>query len=410
MATFAASCAWNGETICDGHTAEDRAQWVVANCGLAIDAARQRVMGEFPARFSVDPPAEASGVWSGETICDGHTAEDRAQWVVANCGLAIDAARQRVMGEFPARFGGLAAEGLGGGAVRAATELVPVADADPALLVWADEFDYDGPPDPAKWRYDLGGHGWGNRESAGLRARARALCVSPLSRCARSRARPSTGELQCYTDSEKNARVTDGVLWVRAVREAPSAAGGRAFSSARIVTKGLGDWRYGRVQARVRLRGCRARGCWSAVWMLPTEDAFGPWPRSGEIDVMEMVGFDPGRVHGTAHTERFNHTRGTQVGGAVAVAEEDWHVFEVIWSSTAIQFVADGRRYHQFEKAASAGWEAWPFDRPFHLILNLAVGGDWGGQRGVDEDAFSGEGQVMEVAWVRVYGCPGAAF
>ena len=61
-------------------------------------------------------------------------------------------------------------------------------------------------------------------------------------------------------------------------------------------------------------------------------------------------------------------------------------------------------------KAASAGWEAWPFDRPFHLILNLAVGGDWGGQRGVDEDAFSGEGQVMEVAWVRVYGCPGAAF
>ena len=362
------------------------------------------------AQFSTEPPG-----WDGERMCDGHRAEDRAQWVVDNCGLTLEAARQRVMREFPTQFGpqpeggGASAGGLGGrdegdDDITAVAEREPVADADPALLVWSDEFETDGPPDPTKWCHDVGGHGWGN------------------------------GELQHYTRSEANACVRDGVLRVRAVcRDEPSGAHDGSddddnehvskYTSARLTTKHLGDWRYGRFQARVRLRGCRARGVWPAVWMLPTDSAYGPWPRSGEIDAMEHVGFEPGRVHTTAHTQRFNHLRGTQVGRALAIDVDAWHVFEVIWSAQAIEFVVDGRRHHRFDNAANTNaegaatttrggavadaevsdWEAWPFDRPFHLILNVAVGGAWGGQRGVDEAAFRGRGQVMEVAWVRVY-------
>jgi len=234
--------------------------------------------------------------------------------------------------------------------------------------MWSDEFNYSGPPDPHKWGYDIGGHGWGN------------------------------GELQYYTDRADNAWVAGGTLHIKAAREA---FGGKRFTSARLVTRGRFDFRYGRVEVRVKLPV--GRGAWAAAWMLPTDKSYGEWPRSGEIDIMEHVGHDRGKVHGTVHTERFNHGKGTQVGRAIAVDAGKWHTYAVEWSAEGVSFILDGQQYHRFQKRKEGGWAVWPFDQPFHIILNIAVGGSWGGQQGVDEEAFAGEGQVMEVAWVRAY-------
>jgi beta-glucanase (GH16 family) len=236
-------------------------------------------------------------------------------------------------------------------------------------LVWADEFDYEGLPDPAKWGYDVGGHGWGN------------------------------DELQYYTEGA-NAVVTGGELIIEARRER---MGSNGYTSARLVSRNRGDWRYGRIEVRAMLP--EGRGTWPAIWMLPTDWEYGNWPASGEIDIMEHVGYDPGVVHGTVHTERFNHLKGTQQGGSVSVpdAQRAFHEYAVEWYEDRILFFLDGQQYFRFNPfiaRPSAGWEEWPFDRRFHILLNIAVGGNWGGQQGVDENAFPAR---MRVDYVRVY-------
>ena len=246
---------------------------------------------------------------------------------------------------------------------------------DPSHLVWSDEFDGPGGslPDPARWTYDVGtgNWGWGN------------------------------GELQYYTEADPaNASVEGGILSIRAVRREKD---GAEYTSARLVTRELGDWTYGRFLIRARLDRCSGLGTWPAIWMLPTDRTYGGWPSSGEIDIMEMVGYEPGVVHGTVHTEAYNHGLGTQVGSRTAVELEGWHVYEVIWTPNRVDFVVDGRKYHEFARVASGTYREWPFDRRFHLLLNVAVGGQWGGAMGVDPGAFEGDGQVMEVDWVRVY-------
>lgn len=358
--------SWNPEAPCGGHSAASRAEWCREHAGLSPESAKRRVMREFPEAFGGGGGGGSGPRWDPNALCDGLRAEDRAKWCMENQGLSEEAARQRVISEFPAVFGGAIA--ALGAASAAAVELVAVPEADPGALVWSDEFDYEGPPDPKKWGYDTGGHGWGN------------------------------GELQHYTDRADNAWVADGCLKIRAIREE---FGGNKFTSARLVTRGLFDFLYGRVEVRLKLP--TARGAWAAAWMLPTDWAFGDWPRSGEIDIMEHVGHDTGKVHGTVHTEQFNHMKNTQVGRAVTVAAEDWHTYSVEWSPNAVSFIVDGKQYHRFPKGEGASWEAWPFDQRFHILLNIAVGGAWGGQQGIDEEAFAGEGQVMHVAWVRAY-------
>ena len=246
---------------------------------------------------------------------------------------------------------------------------------DPSHLVWSDEFDGPGRslPDPARWTYDVGtgNWGWGN------------------------------GELQYYTEADPaNASVEGGILSIRAVRREKD---GTEYTSARLVTRELGDWTYGRFLIRARLDRCTGLGTWPAIWMLPTDRTYGGWPSSGEIDIMEMVGYEPGMVHGTVHTEAYNHGLGTQVGSRTAVELEGWHVYEVMWTPNRVDFVVDGRKYHEFARVAGGTYREWPFDRRFHLLLNVAVGGQWGGAMGVDPGAFEGDGQVMEVDWVRVY-------
>jgi licheninase len=237
--------------------------------------------------------------------------------------------------------------------------------------VWADEFDRDGPPDPAKWRYEVGGHGWGNRE------------------------------LQFYTDDRReNARVEGGVLIVEARREDFR---GNAYTSARLNSRD--GWTYGRVEVRAKLP--RGRGSWPAIWMLPVTGAYGKggWPDNGEIDIMEHVGFDPGVVHATVHTRAYNHVARTHRGARVDVpdAQDAFHVYAIDWTASEIRASVDGRHYFTFPNERltnrDADWRQWPFDRDFRLLLNIAVGGNWGGQKGVDEAIWP---QRLEIDYVRV--------
>ena len=235
-----------------------------------------------------------------------------------------------------------------------------------ATPAWADEFDYAGKPDPAKWGYDLGGGGWGNNE------------------------------LQYYTDRIDNASVGDGVLTITARKEP---FGERGYTSARLVSKGKGDFRYGRFEARAKLPS--GRGTWPAIWMLPTDWKYGDWPRSGEIDIMEHVGFDPGRVHISVHTQAYNHVAGTQKTATRLVegAMDGFHRYRVDWTPDAIRGYIDDVPMFEFRNEGT-GPDAWPFDQRFHWLLNVAVGGNWGGQKGVDEAVFPAR---MQVDYVRVY-------
>lgn len=233
-------------------------------------------------------------------------------------------------------------------------------------LVWSDEFDYEGFPAEDKWRYDVGGHGWGNHE------------------------------LQYYTEKDQdNVSVKNGSLIITARKENYE---GNPYTSCKLTTKGKADWLYGRFEIKAKLPS--GKGTWPAIWMLPNVENL-KWPEDGEIDIMEHVGFDPGHVHGTVHTEAYNHRKGTQKGKQIMLndAQDVFHVYAIEWTPEKIDWFVDDKKYHTFENAHT-GNAAWPFDKPFYLILNIAVGGDWGGAQGIDEDIWP---QSMEVDYVRVY-------
>lgn len=234
------------------------------------------------------------------------------------------------------------------------------------ILVWQDEFSVNGLPDEEKWGYDVGASGWGNQE------------------------------LQFYTEARsENARVADGKLIIEAHKET---FGGAQYTSARLVTKNKGDWKYGRIEVKAKVPA--GTGTWPAIWMLPTDWAYGGWPASGEIDVMEYVGYQPNTVHQTIHTQAYNHSQGTQQGQSfnIPTAEEAFHVYAIEWDEEQIQFFIDDTPTFLFENQGT--WEKWPFDKRFHLLLNVAIGGTWGGAQGVDDSIFP---VSMEVDYVRVY-------
>ena len=239
-------------------------------------------------------------------------------------------------------------------------------------LVWSDEFDYAGLPDPKKWDYDVGGEGWGNKE------------------------------LQFYTAGRKeNARVENGRLIIEARKEAWQ---GREYTSARLVSRGKGDWTYGRFEVKAKLPS--GRGTWPAIWMLPTGWTYGGWPRSGEIDIMEHVGFDPDVVHASVHTRAYNHTINTQKTAQIRIptSRNEFNVYAVEWTPAEIRGFVNDQHYFTFRNErltnTAADYQQWPFDKPFHLLLNLAVGGTWGGQQGVDPAIWP---QRLEIDYVRVY-------
>jgi len=232
--------------------------------------------------------------------------------------------------------------------------------------VWGDEFNYTGLPDSTKWNYDVGGHGWGNNE------------------------------LQFYTQKRlENARVENGNLIIEARKEPWH---GMNYTSARLVTKNKGDWQYGKIEIRAKIP--RGRGTWPAIWMLGSRTPL-KWPDDGEIDIMEHVGFDQGVIHGSIHCKKYNHVIGTQKTATIPVPDcsDNFHRYSVEWSNSDLTISVDSTKYFEFANEKS-GYDAWPFDNKMHLLLNIAVGGNWGGQKGVDDSIWP---QKMEIDYVRVW-------
>ncbi|MBC8485665.1 MAG: glycoside hydrolase family 16 protein, partial [Bacteroidetes bacterium] len=243
--------------------------------------------------------------------------------------------------------------------------LQPFLSAQCYELVWAEEFNYTGLPDPNIWTHEVGGGGWGNNE------------------------------LQYYTDRDTdNAWVEDGTLLINALKEN---FGGRSYTSARLVSKGKGEFKYGKIEARLKLP--YGQGMWAAFWMLGTNFSDVGWPASGEIDIMEMVGGGTGdkTTHGTVHWEDNGHA---SYGGSKTLSSgifaDTFHVFSVEWTSQKISWLLDGVQFHVVDIRPSGLSE---FHQEFFIILNLAVGGNWPGS----PDGTTVFPQHFEVDYVRVY-------
>ena len=237
-------------------------------------------------------------------------------------------------------------------------------------LIWRDEFDGNS-IDSSKWEHEVNAWGGGNNE------------------------------LQYYTASSANSRVIDGKLIIEARAGSYTGdEGTRDYTSARLRTLNKGDWLYGRMEGRMKLP--TGQGSWPAFWMLPTDWAYGGWAASGEIDIMELVGHEPSTVHGTLHyggewPQNTYSGEGYSINGSFA---DDFHVFAVEWDPGEIRWYVDGVHYQtQTNWYSSAGAYPAPFNQRFHIILNVAVGGNWPG----NPDATTFFPQLMEVDYVRVY-------
>ena len=257
----------------------------------------------------------------------------------------------------------LAAAALAAGVAYAVT--APAASAATGDVIWSQEFNgaAGSAPDPAVWSYDTGAGGWGNNE------------------------------LQTYTTSRSNSQLDgNGNLVITARRE------GSGYTSARLHTNDKVELRYGRIEARIQIP--RGQGIWPAFWMLGGDFPQTSWPSSGEIDVMENVGYEPHRVHGTVHgpgysggsgiTGMYQHPQGWSFA-------DTFHTFAIDWRPGQITWFVDGVQFHQVTRA-SVGSNAWVFDKPYFLILNVAVGGSWPGY----PDASTTFPQQMKVDWIRV--------
>lgn len=226
------------------------------------------------------------------------------------------------------------------------------------VIVWSDEFDTDGLPNPAKWGYDRGAGGWGNDEK------------------------------EYYTDRAENAVVVNGVLKITAIQENYS---GSAYTSARLLTKDKFAFKYGKVEARAKLPV--GVGTWPAIWMLGSDIGTTGWPGCGEIDIMEHLGRDLNKIYGTLH---YPGRSGGNADGATKMitnATTEFHIYTLEWNASAIKISVDGEQIHSVANSNSI-----PFNHDFFLILNVAMGGNFGG---AIDPAFTSA--AMEVDYVRVY-------
>ncbi len=241
-------------------------------------------------------------------------------------------------------------------------------------LVWSDEFD-GSKLDYSKWEAEVNAFGGGNQE------------------------------LQIFTDRKENLRVENGHLIIEARKDNYGIAGTvREYSSGRIRSKHRGDWKYGKFEIRAKLPS--GQGVWPAIWMLPTENTYGTWAASGEIDIMEFKGQEPATVWGTLHYGKpwpDNKHSGTQLKLATGSFTDDFHTFAIEWEEGVIRWYVDGQLYQTQKEWDSAGAKfPAPFDQPFHLIMNLSIGGGFVGPPNV-ETPFP---RVFLVDHVRVYQRP----
>jgi beta-glucanase (GH16 family) len=240
---------------------------------------------------------------------------------------------------------------------------------DDYQLVWSDDFESNGLPDSTKWIYDTEGNsaGWGNNEE------------------------------QFYTTGRKeNAHIENGKLAITAIKENFE---GKKYTSARLISKA--DWKYGRIEVRAKLPS--GRGTWPAIWMMPGGWSFndGNWPDIGEIDIMEHVGHDLNVIHASAHSKDYQWQAATQKTAVMTVpdATQNFHNYIFDWTPEVMHAYVDDSLYFTYQNEG-LGESKWPYNKPFYLILNLAVGGAWGSAKGIDSTAFP---QTMEVDYVKVF-------
>ena len=234
-------------------------------------------------------------------------------------------------------------------------------------LVWSDEFNYTGAPDSTKWSYEVGtgNWGWGNNES------------------------------QCYTNRLDNSSVQDGHLKITAKRENYS---GSEYTSARLVSRGKGDFKYGYIEISAKLAG--GQGTWPALWMMPTSSVYGGWPNSGEIDIMEYRGNRKDRIFSTVHTKN-NHGNGISSGEKYfAGVEDNFNTYALEWTEDKMVFYFNDKKIHQYTNPNRVNnpQNDWPFDQEFYIIMNVAMGGTLGGNISSSFTESS-----MYIDYVRVY-------
>ncbi|QED38609.1 family 16 glycosylhydrolase [Antarcticibacterium arcticum] len=229
-------------------------------------------------------------------------------------------------------------------------------------LVWADEFNVDGSPDNSKWGFDTGAGGWGNNEP------------------------------QFYTSRSENVRVDNGLLRITAKKESYE---GAPYTSARINTQGKFSFKYGKVEVRAKLP--EGGGTWPAIWMLGSNFQTVGWPASGEIDIMEHKGNEPGKIHSAIHTPSSYGATTNSGFRTVANVSSEFHVYAVEWTPQKIVFSVDGVVHYTYMPSVRNN-STWPFDAPQFIILNVAMGGNFGGN--IDPNFLSG---TMEIDYVRVY-------
>lgn len=225
-------------------------------------------------------------------------------------------------------------------------------------LIWSEEFNSPGAPDPGKWGYDLGAGGWGNNE------------------------------LQYYTNRLDNAIVSGGTLKIIAQKEAYN---GSPYTSARLLSKDKFSFKYGKVEARAKLPA--GAGTWPAIWMLGNNITTAGWPACGEIDIMEHRGSELNKIFGTVHHP--GHSGGNADGGTVTIpnVSTEFHIYGVEWTATSIKFSVDNQVFYTFPNNNTL-----PFNQNFFLILNVAMGGTFGGA--VDPALTSA---IMEIDYIKVY-------
>ncbi len=239
-------------------------------------------------------------------------------------------------------------------------------------LIWSDEFNGSGTPNPDNWTYDIGhgSGGWGNNE------------------------------VQYYTNESKNVRRENGNLVIEALKEDGE------WTSARIKTQGLRSFRYVTVKVRAKLPA--GSGTWPAIWMLGSDITENGWPDCGEIDIMEHVGKDPGMVHSSLHSPSSYGNTVNSGQTEVPTFSDAFHLYEMVWSEESIVFKVDGTTFYTYAPS-DKNFETWPYNNDFFIIMNIAMGGNWGSdpqyesggmKNGIDPALDSVR---MEVDYVRVY-------
>jgi beta-glucanase (GH16 family) len=230
---------------------------------------------------------------------------------------------------------------------------IKTADVTGWKLVWSDEFNYTGLPDSTRWTYDVGGHGWGNNEKQYYREK-----------------------------SPENSFVKDGKLHIVARKQNFDKSG---YTSAKLTTHTKCSIQYGKIEVMAKLP--MGQGTWPAIWMLPEsiKTKKENWPLCGEIDIMEHVGRDPKVIHTSLHSQLYNHTKGTQVTHFEKVEDvfSSFHKYAIEWTKDYIRFYIDDKLFfgtNKGENGRVSANEGWPFDKPYFLILNLAIGGNMGGR------------------------------